>query len=310
MRSSHRYFSLRTLWQYWWIFCKIVIILPYKTSANRMHISTHVLKLVVIYIRYLVRYNINNYSRVYPETSSFSLCILSWSIDAWTCCFPYMHLISRLLSQASYISIIPCLSWHARMGSMSLKPNHCIMITQTVTLWFTPVPFEDVSHFYMYVFRTYSTWTKGTLTVHLSQGNDHTGRIMDMVITIYWHQVMTGLVVLSVQTAWVCSRKIVACRLFFYINTEMTRHFLVDHGPEDLIHWRHTEHRGVSNQWHHDCLLNRLFKVDQRKHESSASLAFVRGFHRWPVNSSHKGPVTRKIFPFDGVVMIYVYEFV
>ena len=36
--------------------------------------------------------------------------------------------------------------------------------------------------------------------------------------------------------------------------------------------------------------------TDQRKHQSSASLAFVRGIHRWPVNSPHKGPVTRKIF--------------
>ena len=35
--------------------------------------------------------------------------------------------------------------------------------------------------------------------------------------------------------------------------------------------------------------------VHQRKHQSSASLAFVRGFHRCPVNSPHKGPVTRKI---------------
>ena len=34
--------------------------------------------------------------------------------------------------------------------------------------------------------------------------------------------------------------------------------------------------------------------ADQRKHESSASLAFVRGIHRWPVNSPHKWPVTRK----------------
>ena len=34
----------------------------------------------------------------------------------------------------------------------------------------------------------------------------------------------------------------------------------------------------------------------QRKHQSSASLAFVRGFHRGPVNSPHKGPVTRKMF--------------
>ena len=43
--------------------------------------------------------------------------------------------------------------------------------------------------------------------------------------------------------------------------------------------------------------------VDQRKHQSSASLAFVRGIHRRPVNSSHKGPVTRKMFPFDDVIM-------
>ena len=43
--------------------------------------------------------------------------------------------------------------------------------------------------------------------------------------------------------------------------------------------------------------------TDQRKHQSSASLAFVRGIHRWPVNSPHKGPVTRKMFPFDDVIM-------
>ena len=43
--------------------------------------------------------------------------------------------------------------------------------------------------------------------------------------------------------------------------------------------------------------------ADQRKHQCSASLAFVRGIHRWPVNSLHKGPVTRKMFPFDDVIM-------
>ena len=43
--------------------------------------------------------------------------------------------------------------------------------------------------------------------------------------------------------------------------------------------------------------------TDQRKHQSSASLAFVRGIHRGPVNSPHKGPVTRKMFPFDDVIM-------
>ena len=47
--------------------------------------------------------------------------------------------------------------------------------------------------------------------------------------------------------------------------------------------------------------------TDQRKHQSSASLAFVRGIHRGPVNSPHKGPVTRKMFPFDDVIMFVLF---
>ena len=43
--------------------------------------------------------------------------------------------------------------------------------------------------------------------------------------------------------------------------------------------------------------------ADQSKHHSSASLAFVWGIHRGPVNSPHKWPVTRKMFPFDDVIM-------
>ena len=39
--------------------------------------------------------------------------------------------------------------------------------------------------------------------------------------------------------------------------------------------------------------------ADQRKHQNSASLAFVRGI----VNSPQKGPVTRKMFPFDDVIL-------
>ena len=42
---------------------------------------------------------------------------------------------------------------------------------------------------------------------------------------------------------------------------------------------------------------------DQRAHQSSASLAFGRGIHRSPVNSPHKGPVMRKMFAFDGVIV-------
>ena len=44
--------------------------------------------------------------------------------------------------------------------------------------------------------------------------------------------------------------------------------------------------------------------ADQRKHQSAASLAFVRGIYRGPVNSPHKWPVTRKMFPFDDVIIL------
>ena len=43
--------------------------------------------------------------------------------------------------------------------------------------------------------------------------------------------------------------------------------------------------------------------TDKRKHQSSASHAFVMGIHRWPVDSPHKGPVTWKMFPFVVVIM-------
>ena len=46
--------------------------------------------------------------------------------------------------------------------------------------------------------------------------------------------------------------------------------------------------------------------ADERKHQSSALLAFVQGIHRWPVNSPHKWPVTWKMFPFDDVIMMVV----
>ena len=43
--------------------------------------------------------------------------------------------------------------------------------------------------------------------------------------------------------------------------------------------------------------------ADQRQHQSSASLAFMQGIHRGPVNSPHKWLVTQKMFPFDDVIM-------
>ena len=55
-------------------------------------------------------------------------------------------------------------------------------------------------------------------------------------------------------------------------------------------HGRHV----VSNHRSLDCLFNRLFGPTSKKHQSPRYWPFVRGIHRWPVNSPHKGPVTLK----------------
>ena len=54
------------------------------------------------------------------------------------------------------------------------------------------------------------------------------------------------------------------------------------------LQWRHNERDGVSYHQRLDCLHNLCSGKDQRKHQ--------RGIHRWPMNSPHKGPVTRKCF--------------
>ena len=75
------------------------------------------------------------------------------------------------------------------------------------------------------------------------------------------------------------------------------------HKTNKLIQWRLNEHDGASNR-HLDCLLNCLLRRrSERKYQSFMPLASVRGVHRWPVDSPPKGPATRKMFPFDDVVM-------
>ena len=69
------------------------------------------------------------------------------------------------------------------------------------------------------------------------------------------------------------------------------------------LQWRHNERDGVSNHRRLHWFLTVGSGGDRRKHQSSASLAFVRGLHRWPMNSPKKRPVTRKMFPFDDVIV-------
>ena len=69
------------------------------------------------------------------------------------------------------------------------------------------------------------------------------------------------------------------------------------------LRWRHNDHAGVSNHQPNGCLLNRLFRLRSMKTSKLRVTGLCVGNSPGPVNSPHKGPVTRKIFPFDDVIM-------
>ena len=74
-------------------------------------------------------------------------------------------------------------------------------------------------------------------------------------------------------------------------------------GSSKSLQWRHNELISVSNHPRLDCLFKRVFGRRSRKTSKLCVTGYVRGIHRWPVNSPHKWPVTRKMFPFDDVIM-------
>ena len=76
---------------------------------------------------------------------------------------------------------------------------------------------------------------------------------------------------------------------------------LVAPSPEGLH--CHNVRDGVSNHQLHDCLLKRLFSWRSKTTSKLCVTGFCEGNHRWPVNFQHKWPVTRKMFPFDNVIM-------
>ena len=69
------------------------------------------------------------------------------------------------------------------------------------------------------------------------------------------------------------------------------------------LHWRHNDHDGVSYHQPHGCLLKRLFRRRSKKTSKRHVTGLCVGNSPGPVNSPHKGPVMRKMFPFDDVIM-------
>ena len=72
---------------------------------------------------------------------------------------------------------------------------------------------------------------------------------------------------------------------------------------QNTLHWRHNDYDGVSNNQPHGCLLNRLFGRRSKKTSKLRVTGLCAENSPGPVNSPHKGPVTRNIFPFDDVIM-------
>ena len=80
---------------------------------------------------------------------------------------------------------------------------------------------------------------------------------------------------------------------------------LDSNGSVNSLQWRHNDHDGVSNHLPHGCLLNRLFRSRSKKTSKLRVTGRCVGNSPGPVNSPHKGPVTRKMFPFDYVIMVH-----
>ena len=95
----------------------------------------------------------------------------------------------------------------------------------------------------------------------------------------------------ATQRAWIltqCSHKTMFSKMFSkWVNITTTSH----------------DCHEVSNHRSFDCLFNSLCRPTSKKHQSPHYWPFMRGGHRWPVNSPHKGSVTRKKLPFDDVIM-------
>ena len=106
---------------------------------------------------------------------------------------------------------------------------------------------------------------------------------------------------ISQYTAYRC------CRWFFFSTNRShdSRQNVISRGAKEF-HYNDVIMNTIASQLTSLAIVYSIVYsgADQSKHQSTASLAFVWGIHRGTVNSPHKGPVTRKMFPFDDVIIL------
>ena len=87
--------------------------------------------------------------------------------------------------------------------------------------------------------------------------------------------------------------------------SEVIHPLLWNEWPQSLL-WRHNGHEGVSNHQHHHCLLNRLFRRRSKKTSKLRITALCAGNSQGTGEFPAKWPVTRKMSPFDDVIMLCI----
>ena len=101
---------------------------------------------------------------------------------------------------------------------------------------------------------------------------------------------------------WIPFSNVSDAELWFFFGLRSNKSL----SKQSWVWWFETPSRSL---WRHcNCILNRLFRHRSKKTSSFASLAFVWGIHQWPVNSPHRWPVTRKMFPFDDVIILLCFD--
>ena len=70
------------------------------------------------------------------------------------------------------------------------------------------------------------------------------------------------------------------------------------------LQWRHNDRDSVSNPQPHDCLLKHLFRLRSKKTPKLRVTGLCEGNSPVTGEFPHKGPLTRKKFPFEDVIMV------
>ena len=143
--------------------------------------------------------------------------------------------------------------------------------------------------------------------IHSDPNKIHSNQITTQYTKIYSAHVLRGILYVSAcATEWAMKNECTSFKSEIIVAQwrQMGSHIFVNNGLQS-DHYSDVIMGTIASQiTSRTIVYSTVYSdADQRKHHSSASLAFVWGIHRGPVNSPHKWSVTRKIFPFDDVIM-------